>query len=116
VAARNPTEQRLTEIWEQELGLDRVGIHDNFFDLGGDSIFSIQIISKAYQAGLQCTLQQQFEFPTIAELAPIIERATPETKLPDSSKPHSPRLEFSLAKLGQESMSQILKNFKKGQR
>jgi FkbH-like protein/non-ribosomal peptide synthase protein (TIGR01720 family) len=75
VAPRNSVEQTLADIWAEVLGLDRVGIHDNFFDLGGDSIMSIQIISRAHQSDLRFTLKQQFQYPTIAELAPVIETA-----------------------------------------
>ena len=46
-------EKILAEIWAQVLGLEQVGIEDNFFELGGDSILSIQVISKANQAGLR---------------------------------------------------------------
>lgn len=63
-------ERTLAEIWGLVLGVERVGIHDSFFDLGGDSIHSIQIIAKARQAGLRFTNTQLFEHPTIARLAP----------------------------------------------
>ena len=52
VAPRTELEERLAAIWSQVLGLDRVGVHDNFFECGGDSILSIQILSRAKQAGL----------------------------------------------------------------
>ncbi|HZN06341.1 MAG TPA: amino acid adenylation domain-containing protein [Pyrinomonadaceae bacterium] len=64
-------EQELARIWQQVLGLDKVGIHDNFFELGGDSILMIQIISRARQAGLTLTLRQVFQHQTIAELAQL---------------------------------------------
>jgi amino acid adenylation domain-containing protein len=52
-APRNETEKLLAAIWEQVLRVERVGIHDNFFDLGGDSILNIQIVSRAVKAGLR---------------------------------------------------------------
>jgi len=64
-------EKTLTEIWTQVLGIEQIGIHDNFFALGGDSILSIQIVAKANQAGLQLTPKQIFEHQTIAELAAV---------------------------------------------
>jgi non-ribosomal peptide synthase protein (TIGR01720 family) len=70
-APTSEVEQTLAAIWEQLLGIDRVGIHDNFFELGGDSVLSIQIISKANKAGLHLTPQQIFQHQTIAELAAI---------------------------------------------
>jgi amino acid adenylation domain-containing protein/non-ribosomal peptide synthase protein (TIGR01720 family) len=75
-APRTPTEQVLANIWEDVLGVDRVGVHDNFFELGGDSILSIQIISRANRAGLGLTVRQLFEWQTIGELA----RVAPERR------------------------------------
>lgn len=69
VAPRTPVEQTLADIWAEVLGVQRVGIHSNFFELGGDSILSIQIIAKANQADLVFTPKQLFEHQTIAELA-----------------------------------------------
>jgi len=75
-APRTPTEQLLANIWQEVLGVDRVGIYDNFFELGGDSILSIQIISRLNRAGLELTAKQLFEWQTIAELA----QAAPERR------------------------------------
>jgi amino acid adenylation domain-containing protein/non-ribosomal peptide synthase protein (TIGR01720 family) len=72
VAPRTEEEQRLAAIWQQVLRLERVGIYDNFFALGGDSILSIQIVAKARQQGLQLSPKQIFENQTIAELAQVI--------------------------------------------
>ncbi|MBF2007868.1 MAG: amino acid adenylation domain-containing protein [Chlorogloeopsis fritschii C42_A2020_084] len=72
VAPRTPVEEILATIWSQILGLEQVGIYDNFLELGGDSILSIQVIAKAKQAGLQLTPQQIFDHPTIAELATVV--------------------------------------------
>ncbi len=68
---RSPAEARLAEIWSQALGIPSVGIHANFFELGGDSILSLQILSRANQAGLHFTLRQFFENPTVAGLAQV---------------------------------------------
>lgn len=73
---RAPTsddEQTLAEVWQAVLGLPRVGIDDNFFALGGDSIQTIQVVSKAADAGLRVTPRQMFEHQTIAELALVVE-------------------------------------------
>ncbi|MEI4623585.1 non-ribosomal peptide synthase/polyketide synthase [Bacillus pfraonensis] len=72
VAPRNEREHMLSIIWERVLGSKRIGIHDNFFEIGGDSILSIQIVSRAKQAGLQLTPKQIFEHQTIAELAQVV--------------------------------------------
>jgi amino acid adenylation domain-containing protein/non-ribosomal peptide synthase protein (TIGR01720 family) len=71
VAARTPVERRLSEIWCRVLRLERVGVHDNFFQLGGDSILSIQIVSQANHAGLGLTPKDVFQHQTIAELAAV---------------------------------------------
>lgn len=54
----------------------KVGVHDNFFALGGDSIISIQIIARAHQAGLHLTPKQLFQYQTIAELATVASQTT----------------------------------------
>ncbi|WP_338270543.1 amino acid adenylation domain-containing protein, partial [Corallococcus caeni] len=71
VAPRTPEEEKLAAIWASVLGLEKVGIHDNFFALGGDSIISIQIISRANQAGLRLMAKQLFQHQTVAELAQV---------------------------------------------
>src|SRR5205085_6150846 len=55
-----------------------VGIHDNFFGLGGDSILSIQVVSRAREAGLRLAPRQLFQYQTVAELAAVagVEQAT----------------------------------------
>ncbi|ODG96161.1 non-ribosomal peptide synthetase [Nostoc sp. KVJ20] len=71
VAPQTPTEEKLAAIWSEILRLKQVGIHDNFFELGGDSILSIQVISRANQAGIQIAPKQLFQYQTIAELAAV---------------------------------------------
>ncbi len=73
VAPRTPTEERLARIWSEVLGLEKIGIRDNYFDLGGASIQSLEIISKASEAGLKLALESLFEFQTIEELATAID-------------------------------------------
>ncbi|MEM1254716.1 MAG: amino acid adenylation domain-containing protein [Cyanobacteria bacterium P01_H01_bin.21] len=72
VAPTTDAEKALAEIWAKTLGIEKIGIHDNFFELGGDSILSIQIVSKANQAGLKVTPKQVFENQTVAELAVVV--------------------------------------------
>ncbi len=75
VAPRTSVEEVLAGIWAQILGVKRIGIHDNFFNLGGDSILSIQVIARANQAGLHLTPTQLFAHQTIAELASVARMA-----------------------------------------
>ncbi|MBT6225659.1 MAG: amino acid adenylation domain-containing protein, partial [Candidatus Scalindua sp.] len=69
VEAGTDTEEILAQIWAEILGVEQVGVHDNYFELGGDSILSIQIISRANQAGLKLTPKDLFTNQTIRELA-----------------------------------------------
>ncbi|HEX7240435.1 MAG TPA: amino acid adenylation domain-containing protein, partial [Longimicrobiaceae bacterium] len=75
VAPRDSVEETLAGIWCGVLRLDRVGVHDNFFELGGDSILSIQVISRAAQAGIRLVPRQMFQHQTVAELAAVADTA-----------------------------------------
>ncbi|XXF74927.1 amino acid adenylation domain-containing protein [Myxococcaceae bacterium GXIMD 01537] len=74
-APRSREEQILAEIWAAVLRKESIGIHDNFFALGGDSILGLQIISRATQQGLRLRPRQLFEHQTIAELAKVASSA-----------------------------------------
>ncbi|MGH4010293.1 MAG: amino acid adenylation domain-containing protein, partial [Pseudonocardiaceae bacterium] len=75
LAPRNPVEQVVTEIWAEVLGVARVGVEDNFFALGGDSILSIQVVARAVRAGLRMRSRDIFLHQTVASLAPNITAA-----------------------------------------
>ena len=83
VAPRTRTERLLADAWIDVLGIEKVGVHDDFFDLGGASVKSLRIIAKAEEAGLSLNpdlLKPEllFEYPTIAELAAVIEGGQPQ--------------------------------------
>ncbi|WP_217711489.1 non-ribosomal peptide synthetase [Actinomadura sp. NAK00032] len=67
--ARTPQEETLSRLFAEVLGLERVGIDDGFFDLGGDSIIAIQLVSRARQSGLVITPRDVFQHQTVEELA-----------------------------------------------
>ncbi|MEH2169731.1 MAG: amino acid adenylation domain-containing protein, partial [Nostoc sp.] len=71
VTPRTAIEQTLTNIWQELLLKEKVSIHDNFFEIGGDSILSIQVISRAKNSGIQITTKQIFQNQTIADLARV---------------------------------------------
>lgn len=71
VAPQTETERTIAQIWQQLLGIEKVGVDDNFFELGGDSVLTIQIVAKTNKAGLKLTPQQVFEHQTIAALAAV---------------------------------------------
>ncbi len=68
VAPRTSREQALAAVWAEVLGIQRVGVTSNFFELGGDSIQGLQMISRAQQVGLHLTPQQMYQHQTIADL------------------------------------------------
>jgi len=68
VAPRNPVEVKLTEIWAEVLGRERVGIEDNIFEIGGDSLLIFRIAARSNEAGLPITIRQFFLHRTIAEM------------------------------------------------
>jgi acyl carrier protein len=71
-APRTDVESRLASIFQGALGIEEVGIHDNFFDLGGDSMVGIQVVARANEMQLQLSPDQLFEHQTIAELAALL--------------------------------------------
>jgi amino acid adenylation domain-containing protein len=71
VPPQSPVEIALAQIWSQVLDIDRVGRHDNFFDLGGDSIRSLQVQSKAREHNLSFSLQHLFQQQTLSHLAQV---------------------------------------------
>jgi len=74
LAPRNPTEETIASIWAELLGLQSVGIHDDFLELGGHSLLAIQLISRLRDAfQVELSIQGLFESPTVAGLASLIE-------------------------------------------
>lgn len=73
VPARNELEKQLIALWQEVLGINFIGINDNFFDLGGDSIASIRIVSDARKIGLVVAPNHLFEYQTIAALSPHVQ-------------------------------------------
>ncbi|MFD0390907.1 AMP-binding protein [Tistrella bauzanensis] len=75
VAPRSATEAALLGIWEQVLKRQEIGVTDNFFEIGGDSILSLQLVARARKAGLKLTPKQIFDQPDIARLAACADAA-----------------------------------------
>lgn len=83
VAPRNQVEETLSNIWNELLDLELVGIHDNFFEIGGDSLLAIRVVSAIRkQLGVEISISTIFEYQTIALLATEIESQTKEAVLP----------------------------------
>jgi acyl transferase domain-containing protein/acyl carrier protein len=74
VAPSDQAEESIAEIWQELLGIEQVGIHDNFFQLGGHSLLGTQLISRLREAfQVDLPLRMIFEAPTVAELAVVVE-------------------------------------------
>ncbi|MFD1908979.1 phosphopantetheine-binding protein [Paenibacillus rhizoplanae] len=74
IAPRSETEAKLAAIWQNVLGLSQpVGIRDNFFEQGGDSIKAIQIVSRLGSEGLKLVVRDMFTHPTIEEVSRYIQ-------------------------------------------
>jgi amino acid adenylation domain-containing protein len=69
VAPRNNEERTLSQIWAEVLDVERVGVNDNFFDLGGASALSLEVVSRARLSGFDLSPESLFRHPTVAGLA-----------------------------------------------
>ncbi|WDG77011.1 amino acid adenylation domain-containing protein [Pseudomonas chlororaphis] len=70
-APQSELEQRIAAIWAEVLGVEQVGLNDNFFERGGDSIISIQVVSRARAAGIHFTPKALFQHQTVRSLARV---------------------------------------------
>ncbi|MDZ8184115.1 MAG: SDR family NAD(P)-dependent oxidoreductase [Nostoc sp. ChiSLP02] len=81
VAPRNKNEQKLVDIWQEVIGIERIGIYDNFFELGGDSLIGIQLIAilnKQFDSNL--SVAKLYECPNISSMANIFSPAEESDK------------------------------------
>jgi acyl carrier protein len=73
VAASNELERKIAAIWQEVLGIDQVGVHDDFFELGGNSLVGLQIVARINRTlDLSVELRAVFELPTVASQAQMI--------------------------------------------
>jgi amino acid adenylation domain-containing protein len=78
VAPRNAMEKTLVAIWKEALGVADLGVHDNFFDLGGHSLIGIQVLSQVeQQLGQKLALNALFQAPTVARFAEALKELAP---------------------------------------
>jgi len=73
VAPQNELEQKIVTIWQEQLGIEQLGIHDNFFDLGGNSLICLKVVSQLKKVlGIDVAVVALFEGPTVSALAQLI--------------------------------------------
>ena len=76
--ARTPLEQQLADIWRQSLSVDRVGVDDDYDELGGDSVIAAIIFARIEDAlGVELPISTLVDAPTVAQLAVVIDRSRP---------------------------------------
>jgi amino acid adenylation domain-containing protein len=105
VEARTAAETLLAEVWREVLGVARVGIHDNFFALGGDSIQSLQVIARARKRGLKLSPKLLFDHPTISAAAAAAAAQPVAASVPPSAEVLAP---FALTGLPPSSLDELL--------
>ncbi|TBU87892.1 non-ribosomal peptide synthase/polyketide synthase [Phytopseudomonas dryadis] len=100
VAPSTALEQQLAEVWQDILKIERVGVTDNFFALGGDSIISIQLVSRARQQGIRFTPKDLFQQQTVQKLAGVV-------SLDDTPAFADASAEYPLARLEQAQLDAL---------
>lgn len=108
VAPKTPQELQLAKIWQQVLGIDRVGRQDNFFDLGGDSILAIRIAARLTESGYPLSPNLIFQHSTLEDLAQVLPDQPPPEKdngpEPDQPQPSETR---SLIDLSNQQLAKL---------
>ena len=106
VAPRSELERLLAGVWQGVLGIDSVGVDDNFFEMGGDSVLGIQIVARVRDAGLELSTNQLFQHQTVADLAAALGAAPIAPATGASASAASPP--FALARLTPEALDRLL--------
>jgi len=87
VAACNEIEQVILNVWQEILGIDQLGIQDNFFDLGGNSLVGLKVISRLKkELNLEIPLVALFEGPTVSALARVVSKDRSEAPAGEESR------------------------------
>lgn len=112
IAPRNSMEIELAAICAEVLRRERVGVMDNFFQIGGDSILSLQIVARANQRGIRISARQVFECETVARMAEVASRtgdaaASPTGKRVEDSQ-SNPTQDLPLADLDEDAFASLL--------
>jgi non-ribosomal peptide synthetase component F len=92
VAPRTPAEERVAALWQEALGVARVGVHDDFFALGGHSLLAAQVIARlAREHGIAVPMRRMFEAPTVAAFAALLgdSRQVDIPRVPEGPSPAS---------------------------
>jgi len=108
VAPESEKERLLAAIWSQVLHVPRIGVSDNYFELGGDSILAIQIVGRVRQAGYHFSLPDLFRSPSLGEMAAGLTTRITEEPAVTREKPHT---RFPLANLTREQEADLARRY-----
>ncbi len=103
-APENKTQECLAAIWAEGLAVESVGIDDNFFDLGGDSLTAMRMAARAYRRGLVIAPADMMRYPTIRELSLHVRKGPDTVSTADSPAPKR----FELADLDDDEIADLL--------
>jgi acyl transferase domain-containing protein/aryl carrier-like protein len=110
-APGTPEEARLAAIWGELLGIEEVGIHDNFYDLGGDSILALRITGRAAEEGITLSVPDLYRHPTVAELAAALAAPEAPSEVPSeelaAAAPEPDAQPFELVDFDEDELSRI---------
>ncbi|MEM0939406.1 MAG: amino acid adenylation domain-containing protein [Bacteroidota bacterium] len=112
VAPGTAIEKKLADIWQELLGVEKVGIHDNFFELGGHSLLAVRLISNIQEIGYDISIRDIFSYPSIAvlstKLSPVQETyQVPENGIKEDCPYITPSM-VPLVDLSQEELEKIM--------
>ncbi|WP_143569899.1 condensation domain-containing protein, partial [Tenacibaculum agarivorans] len=118
VAPRNKVEADIARIWQEVLGLDKVGVYDNFFELGGHSLLMVQVNAGLQKAGHHITVKDIFSNPTVAEISKKVFEETlvytvPENGIKINTNYITPAM-VPLLEVNQENIDTIVANIPSG--
>jgi syringomycin synthetase protein SyrE len=112
-APQGPVELAIAQIWQQLLGLERVGRHDGFFELGGHSLLAVSLIERLREQGLNANVRSVFSAPSLRELAQAMVNAkehtfeAPANRIPTDCTALTPQM-LPLVELTQAQLEQIV--------
>ena len=90
VPPRTPTEKALAAIWTEVLGVEQIGVHDRFFDLGGHSLLMIKVLAAARAAGLTVSIYRMYQHDTLFALAAAVDEDMTEPAAAEPAEPAEP--------------------------
>lgn len=81
IAPKTEQEKKLCELLKKLLHMENIGVEDDFFESGGDSLIAIEYVAKAHSIGIQMTLQNVFDYPTVRELCQFLDEGYQNKKI-----------------------------------